>query len=623
MVGRLIDFLLMFFGFKNDYRLLINGGLLALALLLPLASRAQKLASLSADTLLARLRRPGLSDTVRVNYLISYGLRQRVINRPLALRYMQQAQRLARQRHLPRQLGTTLRLLGGFEMETGQLPAAQRHLEESLQLYTALHDQDGLAQCYNDLGNVAASLTDYPRALRYYQQALRHNPERTPTEQEHANILRYNLAGVYSELHQPRPAMQLLRRVVAQCQRLHIYNLLPGALASLGTFQLAAGQPDSARRRFRQGLAQLPPANRLGGALLHTGLAQVALVTGPPAEALREAQLALRQARQLEDVTLQADALQVVAGALRQLHRPEAYDSLHRYLALHDTIARQERAEAVLTAQARFDNREQQAQILALQQERRLAAQTQELTRFRTQRERAGLGGAATVLLLGAGTLFGRYRRRQAAARALAETTLRRRIAAELHDDVGSLLTQVSMESELLRLGLTPAADQPAQLRRMATSSRDAVRQMADVVWGLGQLDHAATLGPLLDRMRDHADLMLPPASLELMFETDAALPALPVPAAVQQTLYLIYKEALHNAVKYAQGTTTVTASLCHEGRSLTLRIADNGRALTAAPVARPGHGLANMAARAEAVGGTVTYAAGDGFAVLAHVPLG
>ena len=44
----------------------------------------------------------------------------------------------------------------------------------------------------------------------------------------------------------------------------------------------------------------------------------------------------------------------------------------------------------------------------------------------------------------------------------------------------------------------------------------------------------------------------------------DAALPALSVPAAVQQTLYLIYKESLHNIVKYARGTTTITASLRH-----------------------------------------------------------
>ncbi len=610
----------MFSGFKKDYSLLLNGGLLALALLLlPLAGRAQRLSGIPADTVLARLRRPGLPDSVRADYLVSYGLRQRGSNRPLALRYVQQAKRLARQRQLPRQLATALRILGGFEMETGQLPAAQRHLEESLRLYTALHDQDGLAQSYNDLGNVAASLSDYPRALRYYQQALRRNPERTAIDQNNAAVLRYNLAGVYGELHQPRPAMQLLRRVVAQCQRLHIDNLLPGALASLGTFQLAAGQPDSARRSFRQGLAQLPPANLLGGALLHTGLAQVALKTGPPAEALREAQLALRQARQLEDAALQADALQAVAEALRQLRRPEAYDSLHRYLALHDTIVQQERAEAVLTAQARFDSREQQAQILALQQRNRLAAQAQELARLRTRQERAGLGTLALLVLAGAGGVVWQYRRRQAARLAAEATALRQRLAADLHDDVGNLLTQLNLQSGLLS---EPHAYSPAQvaarLETLAATARRAAQQMSDVVWGLGAAQR--TLPELLAHMRDHAQEVLPPAGVDVEFAT-ALDPTCPAPGAeAQQQLYLIYKEALHNVVKHARATL-VQVNLQQTPAGLVLSVADDGRGHDGA--ARPnGQGLVNMQTRAAAVGGRAAYRAlAPGFEVRVEVP--
>ena len=50
------------------------------------------------------------------------------------------------------------------------------------------------------------------------------------------------------------------------------------------------------------------------------------------------------------------------------------------------------------------------------------------------------------VLLL-AGGLFWRYRRRQQQREATRDAALRQRLAADLHDDVGALLTQISQHS--------------------------------------------------------------------------------------------------------------------------------------------------------------------------------
>ncbi|OGX82790.1 hypothetical protein BEN47_18190 [Hymenobacter lapidarius] len=200
-----------------------------------------------------------------------------------------------------------------------------------------------------------------------------------------------------------------------------------------------------------------------------------------------------------------------------------------------------------------------------------------------------------------------------------AEHALRQRIAADLHDDVGNLLTQISMHSDLLRETPHSPAQTRDRLDALALASRQAAQQMSDVVWSLdaGPL----RLGQLLARMRDHAQEVLPPAGLDVQFRVPADLPDPALAPALLHNFYLIYKEALHNVVKHAHATT-VTVQLAAATACLTLTVADDGRGHDGSP--RPGgRGLANMQARARTVGGTVRYdPLATGFAVVVTVPL-
>jgi signal transduction histidine kinase len=112
-------------------------------------------------------------------------------------------------------------------------------------------------------------------------------------------------------------------------------------------------------------------------------------------------------------------------------------------------------------------------------------------------------------------------------------------------------------------------------------------------------------------------------AGLEFDFQTEAGVAEAALPALARQHLYLIYKEALHNAVKHARGASTVCVRLTLNGPTLCLTVRDDG-AGSAAPGRPAGSGLANMRQRAEAVGGTVAYdtAPGQGFAVRVALPL-
>lgn len=195
------------------------------------------------------------------------------------------------------------------------------------------------------------------------------------------------------------------------------------------------------------------------------------------------------------------------------------------------------------------------------------------------------LGAAAAVLAV---YLWQRGRLR----RVQQETELRARLAADLHDEVGGLLTRVTMQAELLReLQQGP----PARLKALVDDSRAAASTVRDIIWSVDT--NADTLAALVDRIRDHLDATARATGRRLVLD-DSGLPATlqqPLPPAVRQHVYLIFKEAVTNALKYARPDSPVTIRLSYAS-PLELTVTNEGEA---AATSRAGQGLRNMRHRA------------------------
>jgi signal transduction histidine kinase len=558
--------------------------------------------------------RPLAAPVDSVRLLLDRAEKQLLSSLPLAQRTMQQALAVARRQGQARNISLCLRRSADLSQNSGFNPEAQAVYEDALQWARRAHWVEGEGDTYLGLGQVAYNQYDFRGALRFYQQAGQAYAA-VPNDSIRAygqQVVLNNIGSTYIELHELAPAARALRQALALPRAAAHPEQMATAYYNLGDVQLAAHSPDSARVNALRGLHLAESTS--DSADSYTQLAKCALALHRPTAAYPQVLQALQMARRSGYVDAESEALDVLAAALAALRRPAAYDTLRRYLALHDTLLAKDRTAAVAQAQVRFRSREQQAQIRALQQDRRLAAQAQELSRLRARQQLVGLGGLLALALALGGSLFWRYRRHQAAR----EMALRTRLAADLHDDVGNLLTQISMESSLLRETPHTPLETLARLESLATASRQAALQMTDVIWGLG--DESLTLRQLLARMHDHAQEVLPAAGLDIEFLVPASLPDPVLPAELRHNLYLIYKEALHNVVKHAQATL-VTVQLNHGPTGLVLTVADNGRGHDGAP--RPGgRGLRNMQARAQAVGGSVCYLPQPtGFAVRAELP--
>lgn len=482
---------------------------------------------------------------------------------------------VARSIHHPRAELFQLVQAGRIELALGEYDAARAHVEAARRLVPAAHDPLGTGYVYFALGDISRGQEQWLAARTYYAQA----------------------AANYGKVYNARGLLP-----VELCQA-DMTNHLGDHLAA---------------RRAAQGLlrrarATGTPEQIAQAALL---LAQTWLATARPDSARRAATRSLATARAAHLRLLARDAALALAQANDQLgqgHTAYRYQVLASAYA--DSIAGEEARRRVAALETQAANSQEQTQIRLLRQQARLQTQQQELDRLRYRQAAAVLIAVAWLVLAVAGYLLWRYRRREARR----QEALRTRIAADLHDEVGSMLTQISMQSTLLREGHYAPAQQQTYLDQMADASRRAARQMSDAVWSIdARYDSAASL---LDRLRDHAHEVLPPAGLEVDFGAEAAVATVAVPLATRQALYFIYKEALHNVVKHAQAQQ-VQVRLGVPGGQLELIIRDDGRGTAAA--SRPGgQGLPNMRMRAQAVGGTVQVeAGGPGLGLVVRLPL-
>jgi len=210
-----------------------------------------------------------------------------------------------------------------------------------------------------------------------------------------------------------------------------------------------------------------------------------------------------------------------------------------------------------------------------------------------------------------------RYRVRQL----LAVERVRTRIATDLHDDIGSSLSQISILSELIRQRLNtadPLVSQP--LREIATVSREMVAALSDIVWAINpRHDH---LSDLAARMRRFALDVLGARGIDLRFQADECEEQRRTNSDFRRQLYLIFKEAVNNAARHSACTQArVEMHIC-KGR-LELNISDNGRGFELSTTDK-GNGLVNMQRRASGLGGTFELHSepGHGAALKLTVPL-
>jgi ligand-binding sensor domain-containing protein len=204
------------------------------------------------------------------------------------------------------------------------------------------------------------------------------------------------------------------------------------------------------------------------------------------------------------------------------------------------------------------------------------------------------------ILIIIGSTIYYAYRLRL--NQLLELERIRTRIATDLHDDVGSGLSQVSILSEVIRRRVGNEGGVGAELSTIGTLSRDLVDSMSDIVWAINPVKDR--LSDLSYRMRRLASDVFTAHGVHLVFDIPNPGRDITLGPEMRRELYLIFKETVNNVVRHSRCTTVKIRFVISDG-ALELSVHDNGEGFDP-ELASEGNGLANMQLRAKKLGGVL-----------------
>lgn len=153
---------------------------------------------------------------------------------------------------------------------------------------------------------------------------------------------------------------------------------------------------------------------------------------------------------------------------------------------------------------------------------------------------------------------------------------VRQKIAADLHDEIGSNLSSMTFAAELVKRKLNGSRmDIDPILNQLISSIRENSTLISDTIWSLNPQNES--FEKLVDRLRNFAHEMLSAKEMNYKFDTSALAPISHLSLEQMRDINLVFKEAIHNISKHSYATL-VKIKFESLPDKLSIEIQDNGK---------------------------------------------
>ena len=187
------------------------------------------------------------------------------------------------------------------------------------------------------------------------------------------------------------------------------------------------------------------------------------------------------------------------------------------------------------------------------------------------------------------------------------QTTERKRVSADLHDEIGSALSTIAIFSDMTkRKAQKDAPELVPELERIGVQSRNMIQTMRDTIWSLNEDSQQS----VWERMYQFSFETLNAKGIKLNWQvpTDKMIPELSFET--KRNLLLACKEAINNVVKHADASEInvkcIMENAAADADELRLIISDNGKGFDSQSIDNQGNGLRNFENRMKEIGGTI-----------------
>ncbi len=180
----------------------------------------------------------------------------------------------------------------------------------------------------------------------------------------------------------------------------------------------------------------------------------------------------------------------------------------------------------------------------------------------------------------------------------------RSRMAKDLHDELGSGLTEAGILSSLMKNPAIPKETKNGYLDQLNDLCCKLVTGLDEIVWAVNpRYDSAADLAGYFSLF---AQRFLTLAGIDCRLKIDDAITTDPIDSRMRHGIFLAFKEALNNIVRHS-GAKTVHLTIVVKTGSLMIFVADDGSGFDSSVDLPGSDGLRNMEERIRGLGGTCT----------------
>jgi len=536
------------------------------------------------------------------------------------------------------------------------------YYERSLAICNQIDNLKGRGSALNNLGLIYWNLGDYDKALAHFFDALK-DFESIGNDQYTANALN-NIGLVYDDINKHDEAIIFHHKARAYYEKLNDHYLRGAVYNNLGNSYFSLNRFDSAEYYYLRSIGMQQEANDdYGLSIAYSGYATLLDTLGKTALALEYDKKSLALKNKLNEVSGQAILLINMAGIYRKLHAPaEELDCLNRAKEIAEkNNLKKELMNAYLKLSGFYEksdvglslnyfkkynaykdsvfNETSNRQITELSTKyetgkKELKLKEKDLLIARKNMMLLIIAASLLLLIILGFFLYKRNQFRQEqklqreilkqqelATRAIlsAEENERRRIAAELHDGIGQMMSAARMNLSVFEQELPfngeaqkKSFDNVVNLVDMSCREIRSVshQMMPNALLKKGLADAIREFTDRIDRRILVVDLHT--EGLENRLEPNT-----------ESVMYRVVQECVNNVIKHA-GATHLDISLIQDQDGLSVTIEDNGKGFDHQEEGeKDGIGITNIRSRVQFLKGTVEFdsAPGRGTLVAIHVP--
>lgn len=474
-------------------------------------------------------------------------------NNEKSLQYFLNSIQLCEEQGYKRELLYNYRNIGQVYMDIGNYDEALNFLNKAMQLGEELEDKNTIAKCHSVLGELYINTGDFTLAEYHLKKSL-------PLTAALGD--KFDVGVVYSVLGKLDSLRQDYKSAYSYGQMELLYK--DSARSEMNLKQIAEIKEKYESEKKDKEIIRLESDKQINMLLLQASGDSLIIAAAEK----RRLQLEKDKIHSLHQISQKEIALMSTEGKLQTL---EIDKKNVDYLAQKAENDKNKSDMALMAQQSHIKDLELKKSKLI---------------------KNVLLGGLGLLCLLG-WFAYSNYTTRQQ----LKLQTLRNKIASDLHDDVGSTLSSISIFSDMVKLQskeINPLLD------TIGESSKKMLDAMGDIVWTINPEND--DFEKILTRMRSFAYELLGAKKIDFAFDADERLHELKLSMDVRKNLFLIFKEATNNLVKYSEADLAQFTITQHNNQ-ITMTIRDNGIGFDE-NLNRPGNGLNNMKKRAEEMRG-------------------